>query len=259
VKEQVSTKPRQRSNGKRRPLDAADFLAVLAHELKTPLVSIMISAHLLAEETSCNGVNDTNARLADNILKSAQSMNDRLSELMDFGRLRAGEFQLEVEPIDLRGVLEAMANQFAPIIQSKEQSLKLDLPDSFPPVMADPRRVGQIVSNLLQNAIKFTPERGKIALRMKQEPNDIVVEVEDSGPGVPKKEQSLLFQPYYRSKLNKKSSGSGLGLAISKHLVEAHGGKICVNSEVGKGSTFGFTLPLADEKIQSEFMSSQEA
>jgi two-component system phosphate regulon sensor histidine kinase PhoR len=135
----------------------------------------------------------------------------------------------------------------------------MTLPDSLPPVWADTDRLRQVVQNLLINASKFTPEGGKITLKAKERDGSLVVEVQDNGPGIPEKDQKRLFQPYNRQLGDREHlSGLGLGLALCKYLVELHDGEIWLNSRVGKGSIFGFSIPLATS-IQQQVSTEEEA
>jgi signal transduction histidine kinase len=224
--------------------EVTEFITMLAHELTTPLASIVAAGGLLAEQLEAQDSESTETRLIHNILRSAQNMERRLMDLMDLGRLRAKTFQLQLEAVDVKPLLAASASSFQPVVQKMSQSLTVDLPNSLPQVMADPQRVDQIVSNLLRNATKFTPRGGKIALRAREVEEGITVEIEDNGPGIVKEAQHRLFKPYYRLERNRRSAGAGLGLAIAKQLVDAHGGSMGVDSDVGRGSIFHFTLPL---------------
>jgi len=162
---------------------------------------------------------------------------------------------LETVPVDIVSLLNDLALQFEPLAKSKGQTLTLELPQEMRLVKADQRRIGQVVMNLLGNAVKFTPQRGSIVLKAITHDQDLVVEVQDSGPGLRPEEQQRLFQPYYRSNVDRQRlSGAGLGLSLSREIVEAHGGRIWVNSELGKGSTFGFSIPLKGTpvKVRSE-------
>jgi two-component system clock-associated histidine kinase SasA len=147
--------------------------------------------------------------------------------------------------MDPKGFLEEIASQFQPLAQSKGQSLAVDLPESLPRVRADRRRLGQVLMNLLENAVKYTPEGGNILLKAVAHDQELMVEVQNSGPALSPEEQQRLFQPYYRSEVDRQRlPGIGLGLSLCKRLVEAHGGKIWVESDPAKGNTFAFTLPL---------------
>lgn len=227
-----------------------EFTRALAHELKTPLTSVLASSDLLASELH----DEPLLSLARNISQGASSLNSRIDELLDLARGEVGMLQLKLEPVDLLQLLRDTADSMRPLASSRGQSLTLDLPPSLPPVRADAARVQQVVTNLLGNAFKFTPVAGSITLRAKEKDAALVVEVRDTGPGMSKEEQKRLFEPYHR--LHREPPGGlGLGLSLCKTLVELHGGQIWVRSNVGRGSTFGFSLPLeaADEQaVESE-------
>ena len=164
---------------------------------------------------------------------------------MDLARMRVKDFQLQLETLDIKPVLQEVVAQFSTIVQGKGQSVDLKLPSSLPVTKADRQRIEQILFNLLTNASKFTPSNGHIVVKARRDEANLVVEVQDSGPGITPEEVARLFKPYDRIEADRQRfPGLGLGLALSKHLVELHGGQIWVQSEVGKGSTFAFSLPL---------------
>ncbi|MBU2260184.1 HAMP domain-containing histidine kinase, partial [Patescibacteria group bacterium] len=231
----------------------ARFIATLANELRTPLTPVLASAQLLIEQFHSEP-GSAQDRLIRSIIHGAESLESRLSNLLELGKFQAAAFILEIAPISITSLLNDSALQFEPLAKSKRQTLTLELQE-MPLLKADRRRVGQVVTNLLGNAIKFTPEGGRIVLKAMTRDQDLVVEVQDSGTGLRPEEQRRLFQPYYRSDVDRQRlSGTGLGLSLSKEIVEAHNGKIWVNSEPGKGSTFGFSIPLrgAPAKVRSE-------
>jgi signal transduction histidine kinase len=222
------------------------FIVVLAHELRTPLTPVVSGADLLAEQfrPEPGSLEDMLIR---SIIDGAESLGSTLSNLLDLAQFQAGVFTLKIAPIDITSLLRELALQFEPLAKSKRQSLTLELPQEMPLVKVDQRRIGQVVTNLLGNALKFTPEEGSIVLRAMARDPDLMVEVQDSGPGLRPEEQHRLFQPYFRSEVDRQRlSGAGLGLALSREIVEAHGGEIWLNSEVGKGSTFGFSIPVKE-------------
>ena len=234
-----------RAELERQERERAEFIAAITHELKTPLTSIIASGGLLAEELETEP-QSPGARLIQNITRSAQSMEARLSELLDLAKMRTGGFKLRLAPVDIEAVLREVAAQFLPVAESKGQTLSLELSPSLPQLKADRQRVEQILLNLLTNAAKFTPRGGRITLRAERDGANIVIEVQDEGSGISKEEQERLFQPYYRVEADRQRfAGLGLGLALAKQLVELHSGEIWVESELGRGSTFGFSLPLS--------------
>ena len=223
----------------------AQFIATLAHELRTPLTPVLGSARLLIEQFRPEPGSPKD-RLIQSIVRGAESLESRLSDLLNLAQFQAGAFFLEIAPMDVKDLLNDLVLQFQPLAKSKGQTLTLDLPRKLHLVNADRRRIDQVVMNLLENAVKFTPEDGSILLRAMAHDQDLVVEVRDSGPGLSPEEQQGLFQPFYQSEVDRQRlPGTGLGLSLCKQLVEAHGGKMWVDSELGKGSTFGFSLPLA--------------
>ena len=218
-----------------------EFTRALAHELKTPLTPVVMSSQLLASELK----DETLLRLARNISRGAANLNARIDELLDLARGEIGMLQMKPEQVDVLQLIREVVEDVDPVRLSREQSLILRLPPSLPPVWGDRVRLRQIVLNLLSNSFKFTPAGGRITLRARQEDGNLVVEVKDTGPGIAEEEQQRLFEPYHRLESDRERlSGLGLGLALCKTLVELHGGRIWVKSRAGRGSTFGFSLPL---------------
>jgi len=232
-----------------------EFTRALVHELKTPLTPVLSSSELLLSELH----EEPWASIARNIYRGATNLSNRIDELLDLAKVEIGILQLSPGRVDTRQLLHGIADDMAVVISKNGQSLVVALPPSLPLVWADKERLRQVVLNLLINASKFTPEGGKITLKAKGKDASLVVEIQDTGPGIPEEEQQRLFQPYHRQITDREHlSGLGLGLALCKYLVELHSGKIWVESQVGKGSTFGFSIPLATASQQQEG-SEQEA
>jgi signal transduction histidine kinase len=211
------------------------------HELKTLLTAIIVSAELLTEELDM-AQKSVPARLVQNIIRNAHSLDEKLSKFSEMAGLIAGDFSFQPEYLEIEPIVHSVTAQLYPITHSKKQSLTVELPASLPPVKSQRHYLEQILLNLLTNASKFTPEGGKITISASQHDKSLVIQVTDNGIGIPADKQGLLFQPYYKT--NSNSKGSGLGLAITKFLVELHGGKIGVDSTLGQGSRFFFSLPL---------------
>ena len=194
-------------------------------------------------------------RLIQSIIRNAHSIDERLSLLSETGGLLTEDSRFQPESIEIGQVVQNVTTQLYPEIQSKRQSLTLAVPDSLPPVKADRQYLEQILLTLIANASKFTAEEGQIKVSAYRDEGSLVVQISDTGVGIPAKEQERVFQPYYQisqdkgrqvSRLNKvrRYSSSGLGLAIAKFLVELHGGKIWLKSTVGQGSSFFFSMPV---------------
>jgi PAS domain S-box-containing protein len=218
-----------------------EFTRALAHELKTPLTPVLASIDSLLAEMQ----DERLLSLARNIGRGANNLNSRIDELLDLARGEVGILQLNPEYVDPLPLLREVGESVAPVAASRGQSLVLDLPCSLSMVRADVSRVHQILLNLLENAVKFTPKNGKISLKAKERDGFLVVEVQDTGRGMSRDEQKRVFEPYHRRVGDRsRFSGLGIGLALCKTLVELHGGQIWMRSRVGKGSTFAFSLPL---------------
>jgi signal transduction histidine kinase len=218
------------------------FVDTLSHELKTPLTSIIAAAGLLAEELETS--DHSHQKLIQTIIHNANTLETRLAELLDIVKTGSGKLQLQLEPVDMKSLILGTCQQMSPLLQGKRQQLNTDLPDAVPIIHGDGQRLEQVLLNLLNNAAKFTPEGGHILVRVRKNDADLVIDVRDDGIGIAREEQSRLFKPYSRlSSDRQRHPGLGLGLALAKQVVELHGGKIWVDSESGKGSTFSFSLP----------------
>jgi len=223
------------------------LINALSHELQTPLTALVASAGLLSEEIE-KEPKGSQLRLIQNILHSASNLQDRLIELLDLSKTKANQFRVKMKVVDFSSLLVETVQELIPVAEGKKQSIVTNVEPSII-VEADAQRLEQILNNLLSNAIKFTPDGGRIKVRARKHRTDLVVEVEDTGPGISKEEQQKLFRPYYRVPADRRRyNGLGLGLVITKQLVELHGGKIWVESEPGKGSTFAFSLSLTKGK-----------
>jgi signal transduction histidine kinase len=219
------------------------FIDTLSHELKTPLTSIIAAAGLLAEELQTTA-DDSLKKLMQTIIHNANTLETRLAELLDIVKTGSGKLQLQFEPVDMKSLIQGTCLQVSPLLRNKGLKLTTDLPDGIPIIHGDGPRLEQVMLNLMTNAAKFTPEGGTIFVKIRQEDNGLVIDVRDNGIGIAREEQVRLFKPYSRlSSDRQRHPGLGLGLALSKQVVELHGGRIWVDSEPGKGSTFSFSVP----------------
>ncbi|MFC2011123.1 CHASE4 domain-containing protein [Chloroflexota bacterium] len=224
-----------------------EFTRALVHELKTPITPVLAAAELLLDETKDKRL----LRLVQSIDRGASNLNQRIDELLDLARGETDMLQLEPESVDPVSLLREIGYEMIPLALSNGQSLTVELPPSISAVWADVGRLRQIVLNLLNNAFKYTPAEGSICLRAREDSDNLVVEVQDTGAGISKEDREHLFEPYYRRVSDRERlSGLGLGLALAKRFVELHGGRIWVSSEKGKGSTFGISLPLETTSLK---------
>ncbi len=218
-----------------------EFSRALVHELKTPLTPMVVTSELLLSELKV----EPWARMARNIYQGADKLSQRIDELLDLAKGELGLLRLRIELVSFLTLLNDVVCEMIPVAAKKKQSLTAELPSSLPDIRIDKERIKQVLQNLLNNASKFTEEGGKITLRAREENGSIVVEVEDNGIGMTEAQQARLFQPYHRQDEDRpRMSGLGLGLALSKNLVELHDGRIWGQSTKGKGSVFGFSVPV---------------
>ena len=220
--------------------DRADFTRSLVHELKTPLTPVLASSELLVEEFK----EEPWRSLAKNINSGAINLNRRIDELLDLARGEVGLLKLNPQQVDTSKLFQEIVTCMTPVAASNKQTLNTHL-SPLPIIWADEDRLRQVLLNILGNALKYTPAGGEIVLRAYTEDSNILVEVKDTGAGIDEEEQKQLFQAYHRLARRDQEhfSGLGIGLALSKRLVELHGGKIWVQSQRGKGSTFAFSIP----------------
>ncbi len=221
----------------------SNFLSMVTHELRTPLTAISNAAALLTRSEVPGS--EADRRMVELLVRNSTRMKLLVSDLLDLSKAEAGRLRLEAESVDVAGLLENAAASFAQQAAAAQVTLNLE---PLPPDLvawADPRRVEQVLANLVSNAIKACAARGQITLSARRAQNDIELAVADDGVGIDAGEQARVFEPFYQagSDLERRRQGTGLGLAISRDLVRAHGGDLVVASEVGKGSRFSFLLP----------------
>ncbi len=221
----------------------AEFVSAVSHELRTPLTSIRGSLELLAD-----GMAGELSPTAHEMVTMAQRGSERLSRLVndiiDIERLEAGSFRIEPTPQSIEPLVEATVSSLLPLAEQVDVSLLVDQASGH--ALCDADRVVQALVNLVGNALKFTPPGGAVRIRATPDDHEIVFAISDEGRGIPADEQEAIFERFHQvSTGDARKGGTGLGLTITKSIVERHGGRIWVESEVGVGSTFWFTLPLA--------------
>jgi signal transduction histidine kinase/DNA-binding response OmpR family regulator len=218
------------------------FLSTMSHELRTPLNAVLGFSELLADDRY-GPLTERQTRYVNHIHTSGQHLLRLINDILDLSKIEAGRLQLNIEDVAIDLSFAEVCESLQPLVDKNEHQLIRQAPRGLA-VRADGTRFKQMLMNLLGNAIKFTPKGGKIELVAKQVDNMVRVEVRDSGPGIPPEEKQRIFEAFHRMHQNEKTSeGTGLGLAITRKLVELHGGQLSVESEVGAGSCFFFTLP----------------
>lgn len=224
------------------------FLANMSHELRTPLNSIIGFSRVILKGID-GPINETQAQDLTAIYNAGQHLLGLINDILDLSRIEAGKMELAFGEVDLLEVIRSVMSTAAGLVKDKPIELVLDLPEHLPLVQADSIRVRQVLLNLISNATKFT-ERGRVGVTARLEQSngrrEVVVSVFDTGPGIPPEHLAKLFEPFSQvdASPTRKTGGTGLGLSICRHLVELHGGRIWVESRVGEGSTFSFSLPL---------------
>ena len=221
----------------------SDFLANMSHELRTPLNAIIGFSQVLRQEM-VGQVNEKQAEYLDDILSSGNDLLSLINDVLDLSKVEAGQVQLEVAPFSLREALERG------VVMVRERATKdgVDVALATDPevdvIEGDERRIRQVIFNLLANAVKFTPAGGAVGVSAEQVNGEVRVSVTDTGPGIAIEDHERIFEEFQQTDAGvERGEGTGLGLALSKRLVELHGGRVWVVSELGKGSTFVFTLP----------------
>jgi signal transduction histidine kinase/CheY-like chemotaxis protein len=225
------------------------FVANVSHELRTPLNMIIGFSDMVIQSPSVYGTRLPPALLADitAIRRNSQHLSHLVNDILDLSQSEAGALSLNKDWVAISDLIEASVIAIRPLYQSKNLLLTVDVAPDLPDFYGDATRIRQVILNLLSNAGRFTSEGG-VVIRARLEQNSLVVGVTDSGPGITADEITSLFEPFHQlDRLNHtRQGGSGLGLSISKRLVEAHDGKIWVESELGRSSTFSFSLPVAE-------------
>lgn len=235
-----------------------DFVSFVSHELKQPMTAIKGYTEILA-----GGMVGELSEAQQNMLETVRSNVDRMGslvgELLDISRIESGRIRLEPEVVSVAGVFEDVVSTTRAQMEAKQQTLEVEVAPALPPVWGDRERLAQVLTNLVSNAYKYTPEQGRITVRARMlkegerggggDEGFVVCSVSDTGVGISEQDQERLFTKYFRAEdpVVRDVPGTGLGLVITQSLVELHGGEIWAESELGKGSTFWFTIPVAEE------------
>jgi PAS domain S-box-containing protein len=220
-----------------------EFTRALVHELKTPLTPIVGASGILCE----NLTEEPWVSLARNIYRGAKGLNSRISDLLDLARLETNQFTIEKKPVQLVKVIHEIVKTFEPEAQANKQFFRFEVDDELPVIEIDEKRISQAITNLLDNAFKFTPQGETVLLKAFVNENKIVVEVEDSGCGLNSEEIDRLFEPYFRGESERnRFSGLGLGLALAKRVVDLHNGNIWARNKKDHGCIFSIALPIRD-------------
>lgn len=220
-----------------------DFISNVSHELRTPLASLKA----LAETLLTGALEDKQAsqRFVEQIEAEVDSMSLLVQELLELSRIESGKVPLRLEAVPPLVLLSDATTRLELQAERAGLIIKVECAEDLPPALVDPPRIQQVLTNLLHNAIKFTPSGGRITLSAALHEDTILFSVKDTGIGISADDLPRIFERFYKSDKTRSSSGIGLGLAIARHIIEAHHGEIYVESKEGQGSTFSFSIPIA--------------
>ncbi len=223
----------------------SEFLANMSHELRTPLNSIIGFSDILLDRIF-GGLNEKQLKYVNNISFSGKHLLGLINDILDLSKVEAGKMELHYSEFSVSSVFEEVKATLSPLVQAKSLEVSFDVEPDFADLQADRSRLIQILYNLVSNSIKFTPERGRVSVHYKISGNRALFSVKDTGIGISSEDQKKLFQPFTQidASSTKQYCGTGLGLALVKKLVNLHQGDVWVESELEKGSTFMFTIPL---------------
>jgi len=221
-----------------------ELLADISHEIRSPLARIQSDAEILIDREMDKEEKEQHLKA---ICEEVKDISKLVEDLSMLSRLQHKQFELEILPSSLQDVLSQEISKFRLQLEKKGIHLKQTIPENISLVMMDEKRIGQVISNLLTNALRYTPKEGRIDVGLKEKDSLVELWVRDTGPGIPKEELPHIFDRFYRvdKSRSRTSGGTGLGLAIVKYFVEAQGGLIRTESEIGKGTCITFSLPIA--------------
>ncbi len=242
----------------------ADFTAMLVHELRSPLWGIEESLSFIRKADPNRPLDQVHFDLLNAGIATSEKMLSLINDILDLSKLEAGKLHLAKVPVDFREIVEFTCKSMRSPIDAKRFRLERNFMSDLPKVDVDPDQMGQVMMNFVSNSIKFTAEGGRISISVDAEEvaedidagtrKQLVVCVADTGVGIAKEEIPFVFEKYKQTKAGKlsKDKGIGLGLAINKRIIEAHGGKVWVDSEVNKGTSFHFTIPVSSSTSPAE-------
>jgi signal transduction histidine kinase len=223
-------------------------LAIVSHDLRSPLATIVMAASMLGDVRLSHASTRSKALAIQKLQNAAERMNRMIGDLLDFASIEAGHLSIHATPQRVATLVADTVTSYETAAEEGGVALTAVIARDLPMIDCDGDRIQQVLGNLVGNALKVVPRGGSVALRAVADERDVVFSVTDTGPGISATHQRRLFERYWRSP-DASYVGTGLGLAIARGLVEAHHGRIWVESELGRGTTFSFTVPLADPPL----------
>jgi two-component system phosphate regulon sensor histidine kinase PhoR len=224
----------------------SDFIANVSHELKTPLSLIRMFGELLA--TGKHKGENSPREYAEIITREAERLSHLIDNVLDFARIERGKASYDFTEGHLADVVERALDVCRYRVEKERMRLQTEIEPDLPPIRMDENAMTLVLLNLIDNAVKYAAEGKEVDVRLSRTPGGVMLSVRDRGPGIPIEDQARIFERFYkvdRARVRGESGGTGLGLAIARHIVEQHGGRIRVESTQGAGSTFSFSIPIA--------------
>lgn len=229
-----------------------NFISSVSHELRTPLTSIRAYTETILSSPDMK--RETEEECLHVVEKETERLTNLIESILEISSIEAGTFEIVREDVDIRGVINRVLSVLKPLAQKGKIELRCDIPEELEILQGDESKIESVITNLVNNAIKFTPENGRISISARCRENELFFYVSDTGVGVPKESLPKIFDRFYRVyREGKQVQGTGLGLAIVKEITQMHGGRIEVESEVGKGTTFTVVLPLKDKPATESY------
>jgi signal transduction histidine kinase len=222
-----------------------DMIGIVSHDLRNPVNAVKMLTGVMLDRSNGEPLSPEVGNYASVIRQAAEQMDELIQDLLDVTRVEAGRLAVSARRENTEEMLSDTLRMLAPVANEKGISLRLNAPDDLPDVMADRERTGQAISNLVGNAVKFSASGSEILVRIAVLDSELVFAVSDKGQGMTAEQLAHAFDRFWQSSRTDRQ-GAGLGLAITKGIIEAHGGRIWAESSPGRGSTFYFTLPIAE-------------
>jgi two-component system NtrC family sensor kinase len=224
----------------------SDFVNTVSHDLRSPLTAILGYVELIDR---VGPVNPQQVDFIERIQTSVHNITSLIDDLLDLGRIEAG-FDARNEIVDVSVIIQYAVDGLQSRVDEKSQDIHTEIPETLPPVLGNPVRLRQMISNMISNSIRYSPEEGSIIVSAQAEDDQVILQVIDNGPGIPPADQPYIFDKFYRaSNVSLDVPGTGLGLAIVKSIVENHLGRVWVESKLGEGTTFTVVLPTIDQNL----------